>query len=96
MRNIIKFPINQTRPSDDDDKRLKFNIRTVMASEEFKQWTDNKISDYKFLDIMFEMLPGDLIPPSYDEFKLLMDEITKKMESKEFKLLQENRPKDTP
>ncbi len=38
MSNIIKFPINKTRPSDDGDKRIKFNIRTVMASEEFKQW----------------------------------------------------------
>jgi len=96
MSNVIGFPLNKTRPSDDGDKRLKFNIRTVMASEEFKQWADNKISDYKFLTIMVEMLPGNAIPPSYDEFKLLIDEIIKKMESKEFKLLQENRPKNTP
>ncbi len=45
---------------------------------------------------MFEMLPGNKTPLSYDEFKLLIDEITKKMESKEFKLLQENMPKNTP
>jgi len=96
MSNITKFPINKTRPSDDMEQSMKFNVRAVMASEEFKQWTDDKISDYKFLNIMFEMLPGNKIPPSYDEFKLQRDEIMKVMASKEFKLLQENMPKDTP
>ncbi len=97
MRNVIKFPINKTKPSDDIKQSMKFNINAVMASEEFKQWTDDKISDYKFLNIMFEMLPGDAIPPSYDEYMQDHAAIQKAiMESKEFKLLQENRPKDTP
>jgi len=96
MRNIIKFPINKTKPSDDIKQSMKFNINAVMASEEFKQWTDNKISDYELLTIIFKMLPGDEIPPSYDEFKLRRDDVMKVMKSKEFKLLQENRPKDTP
>ena len=38
MSNIIKFPINKTRPSGDGDKRLKFNIRAVMTPEEFRLW----------------------------------------------------------
>jgi len=29
-----KFPINKTRPSGDGDKRLKFNIRAVLTSDE--------------------------------------------------------------
>ena len=41
------------------------------------------------------MLPGNVTPPSYDEFKLRRDDIMKVMKSKEFKLLQENMPKDT-
>ena len=95
MSNITKFPINKTRPSDDMQQSMKFNIRTVITSEEFKQWTDNKISDYEFLNIIFKMLPGDKILPSYVEFKLQRDDIMKVMASKEFKLLQENMPKDT-
>ena len=90
MSNITKFPINKTRPSDDISQSMKFNINTVMTSKEFKQWTDDEISDYEFLTIIFKMLPGDAIPPSYDKFKLRRDEIMKVITSKEF-----NRPKDT-
>ena len=92
MSNITKFPINQTRPSDDMKQSMKFNINVVMASEEFKQWADDKISDYEFLNIIFKMLPGNKIPPSYEEYMQnhapLQEAI---MESKEF-----NRPKNTP
>jgi len=68
MSNITKFPINKTRPSDDMEQSIKFNVNAVMASEEFKQWEDGKISDYGLLNIIFKMLPGDKIPPSYDKF----------------------------
>ncbi len=95
MGNITKFPINKTRPSDDGDRRLKFNIRAVLTSEECKLWRDGKIPDKEFIYICFKMLPGNVTPPSYDEFKLQRDNIMKVMKSKEFKLLQENRPKDT-
>jgi len=30
MRNIIKFPINKTRPSDDMDQSMKFEINAVI------------------------------------------------------------------
>jgi len=94
MSNITKFPINRTRPSDDMEQSMKFNIRTVITSKEFKQWANNKISDYEFLIIMFEMLPGNKIPPSYEEYMqdhaVIQKEIKAIMESKEF-----NRPKDT-
>ncbi len=91
MSNIIKFPINKTRPSGDNDKRLKFNIRAVMASEECKLWLDGEIPDEEFINLFFKMLPGNVTPSSYDEFKLQRDEIMKVMESEEF-----NRPKNTP
>jgi len=97
MGNITKFPINKTRPSDDNHKRLKFDINVVMASEEFKQWLADELSDYEFLNIISKMLPGDKIPPSYDEFMQSHAVIKKAIiEFKEFKLLQENRPKNTP
>ena len=95
MSNITKFPINKTRPSEDMEQSMKFNIRAVLTSEECKQWRDGEISDEEFMNIFFEMLPGNVTPPSYDEFKLQREEIIKVMASKEFKLLQENRPKDT-
>jgi len=96
MSNITKFPINKTRPSDDINQSMKFNVNAVMTSEEFKQWTDNKISDYEFLNLIFKMLPGNKIPPSYDEYMQDHAVLQKAiMESEEFKLLQENRPKDT-
>jgi len=41
------------------------------------------------------MLPGNVTPLSYEEFKLQRDDIMKVMASKEYKLLQENMPKDT-
>jgi len=35
MSNVTKFPINKTRPSGDGDKRLKFNIKAVLTSDEW-------------------------------------------------------------
>jgi len=87
MSNIIKFPINKTRPSHDGDRRLKFNIRAVLTSVECKLWLDGKIPDKEFIYVCFKMLPGNVTPPSYDEFKLLGDDIMEVMKSKEFKLL---------
>ena len=34
MSNVTKFPINKTRPSGDGDKRLKFNTKAVLTSDE--------------------------------------------------------------
>ena len=76
---------------------MKFNVNAVIASEECKQWADGKISNYEFLTIIFKMLPGNKIPPSYDEYMQDHTVIQKAiMEFKEFKLLQENMPKNTP
>ena len=86
MSNVSKFPINQTRPSDDMKQSMKFEINAVMASEEFRLWLDDEISDYELLTIIFEMLLGDAIPPSYDEY--MQDHAAIQKAIKEFKLLQ--------
>ncbi len=97
MSNIIEFPINKTRPSGNINQSMKFDINVVMTPEEFKQWLTNELSDYEFLSIIFKMLSGNKIPPSYDEYMQDHAAIQKAiMESKEFKLLQENRLKNTP
>lgn len=69
MSNVIRFPLNKTRPSDNDHNRLEFNVRAVVKSEEFKSWLNHETTKDEFIDSFYKMLPRDAIPPSHEELE---------------------------